>query len=400
MSNASETCDEWCVLIVADGLLENGEVGDDIVLKKEIALPRALLPVCGIPLLDYWYQRLKNPSVSAKVKGVYVLSSQRDYSQFVQYAITRKIPTSNIIIDKNIPSTIHPSGITDLLFALSEREEDFRNHNVLLVAGDVLVTDEAFDIQNLLTRTTLEETCITVTHIASPTSTNDPHSAIVNETHATIATPLVVAHTLSRRTLHTLTQYHPLPAPSPSPPYSLLQWLIENTSVSSKQALVTDCIRVHSLQAYHIASQQMTTLIAPVLATLPQQATYTCPARIGLMGNPSDGFNGKTISFLLHNFAATVTITSPPSNQPHAIELVPHPEYDRSNFMSLDHLHHVTVLNVRMTRVYLLCFFLTLILSPLLLFTHPVAFADCCHRITCESDNMCFISCHARCDVL
>jgi hypothetical protein len=33
-----------------------------------------------------------------------------------------------------------------------------------------------------------------------------------------------------------------------------------------------------------------------------------CYARIGLMGNPSDGFQGKTLSFLIKNFAATVII--------------------------------------------------------------------------------------------
>lgn len=34
-----------------------------------------------------------------------------------------------------------------------------------------------------------------------------------------------------------------------------------------------------------------------------------CNARVGLMGNPSDGFHGKTISFLIDNFRADVTIT-------------------------------------------------------------------------------------------
>lgn len=39
----------------------------------------------------------------------------------------------------------------------------------------------------------------------------------------------------------------------------------------------------------------------------------SCFARIGLMGNPSDGFKGKTISFLISNFAAVVTLKE--SNQ-------------------------------------------------------------------------------------
>ena len=35
-----------------------------------------------------------------------------------------------------------------------------------------------------------------------------------------------------------------------------------------------------------------------------------CYARVGLMGNPSDGFGGKTLSFLINNFFAEVTLTA------------------------------------------------------------------------------------------
>ena len=42
------------------------------------------------------------------------------------------------------------------------------------------------------------------------------------------------------------------------------------------------------------------------------KVTESCPARIGLMGNPSDGFQGKTISFLIDNFSACVTIEEYP----------------------------------------------------------------------------------------
>jgi hypothetical protein len=33
-----------------------------------------------------------------------------------------------------------------------------------------------------------------------------------------------------------------------------------------------------------------------------------CHARVGFMGNPSDGYKGKTLSFLLANFKATVRL--------------------------------------------------------------------------------------------
>ena len=55
-------------------------------------------------------------------------------------------------------------------------------------------------------------------------------------------------------------------------------------------------------------------------------------ARAGLVGNPSDGFFGKTISVILKNFTARVTLYESP-------ELVIQPaQEDRSTFASFDEL--------------------------------------------------------------
>lgn len=40
-----------------------------------------------------------------------------------------------------------------------------------------------------------------------------------------------------------------------------------------------------------------------------------CYSRVGLLGNPSDGFNGKTLSFLLKNFKAVVNIVQNNKNK-------------------------------------------------------------------------------------
>ena len=59
---------------------------------------------------------------------------------------------------------------------------------------------------------------------------------------------------------------------------------------------------------------------------------YTAFARAGLVGNPSDGYNGKTISFIVRNFAARTWI-----EEADRIELVPN-ERDHSLFDSMAHL--------------------------------------------------------------
>ena len=60
-------------------------------------------------------------------------------------------------------------------------------------------------------------------------------------------------------------------------------------------------------------------------------------ARVGLIGNPSDGYNGKTISCSVSNFWASTTLVESPNLQ---IEL--NPSCDPTNFESLGQLHQST----------------------------------------------------------
>jgi len=59
-------------------------------------------------------------------------------------------------------------------------------------------------------------------------------------------------------------------------------------------------------------------------------------ARAALLGNPSDGYFGKTIAFIIRNFTAEVTLWESPE-----LEILDSEE-DRSRFRSLDHLVHQT----------------------------------------------------------
>ncbi|MCD6352507.1 MAG: hypothetical protein J7M26_10335 [Armatimonadetes bacterium] len=56
----------------------------------------------------------------------------------------------------------------------------------------------------------------------------------------------------------------------------------------------------------------------------------TIGARLGLLGNPSDGFGGKTLSTLIGDYYATVWLWESP-----VLELQPHPLFDQTRFGSL-----------------------------------------------------------------
>lgn len=62
---------------------------------------------------------------------------------------------------------------------------------------------------------------------------------------------------------------------------------------------------------------------------------HTTHARLGLMGNPSDGFGGRTITVQVRDFGATATL-----EESKVLEIVPHPTHDPFQFESLSALHH------------------------------------------------------------
>lgn len=62
--------------------------------------------------------------------------------------------------------------------------------------------------------------------------------------------------------------------------------------------------------------------------------SYTSYARLGLMGNPSDGFGGKTLTVQISDFGARVMLWESPH-----LQILPHPHYDPFTFTSLEELH-------------------------------------------------------------
>ncbi len=98
--------------------------------------------------------------------------------------------------------------------------------------------------------------------------------------------------------------------------------------VHSKLSAATSMRQVPSLSAYDLgdadqrasAAQLVRAQIASQVASLPNTVEESCFARVGLMGNPSDGFEGKTVSFLIQNFRATVTLE--PTSAERGIEIV------------------------------------------------------------------------------
>jgi len=64
--------------------------------------------------------------------------------------------------------------------------------------------------------------------------------------------------------------------------------------------------------------------------------SHTTYARIGLMGNPSDGFGGKTLTVQIADFGARATL-----HESERLRIIPHPRHDPFEFESLQRLHDI-----------------------------------------------------------
>jgi hypothetical protein len=134
----------------------------------------------------------------------------------------------------------------------------------------------------------------------------------------------------------------------------MLDWLILTKGVSINAYKLEGILRTESLAGYRAAQATYLTSVALHVSSLPRSVTESCCARVGLMGNPSDGFHGRTLSFLIKNFKATVSIQENfpkgtengpdiASAQYRQIVLVPNPILDPSSFSDMAHLQLHTV---------------------------------------------------------
>ncbi|KAK8832684.1 hypothetical protein WA577_004079 [Blastocystis sp. JDR] len=72
------------------------------------------------------------------------------------------------------------------------------------------------------------------------------------------------------------------------------------------------------------------------LSSTPESVSEKCYSRIGLIGNPSDGYYGKTISIAISNFFTEVTLL-----KSRTLRIIPNPTSDPTSFTSFSDLHHI-----------------------------------------------------------
>ena len=340
-----------CIILVAGHSISlEAEIKESTEFQYLRGVPKALLPgVKGKRILDYWWEAIKTRQL---FNQVYLVTNADKYKHYERWATASEFPAENIINDGTTTPENSIGAVADVELVLRTRniQED-----IMIVAGDMLFQDAKFDIAQVLKYFQLknegdlaiyyemEDEEIQSTRGIVEVSPDDNKVTCFyekpqeGETSSRLAS--VVFYCLRRQTLNLLHSYMEENADVVQRNFGkFMSWLInekQQTVYGMKLPTGFQLIGKVGLADYQrwlkyfSEKQQKTQKKCPI--------TKRAYARVGMMGNPSDGFHGKTIAMTIANFWAEVTIY-----ESDKLVLTPHPLNDPTEFGSLGDLYGIS----------------------------------------------------------
>uniref|UniRef100_A0A8D3B346 Glucuronokinase with putative uridyl pyrophosphorylase n=1 Tax=Scophthalmus maximus TaxID=52904 RepID=A0A8D3B346_SCOMX len=299
-----------CILLVAGHgtVLETQIKNDDTGLYSHlIGVPKALLPgIGGKKILDFWWETVNMRQLFTEV---YLVTNADKYKHYERWATANDFPVENVVNDGS-------TTLEDRLGAVADLELAIRSHklqdDIVVIAGDMLCADQNFDIAQvirffrskpgeLIIHYELEESEKSssrgIVEVCPDTNritrfSEKPQSGLTASRLAS-----VVFYCIQRDTLSFLSDFLNLQPQATDRSFGRFwEWLI-----NEKQ-----------LDVFGMKLPTGFQLIGQVVCYQKQVSfsteMYAISLRVGLMGNPSDGFNGKTIAMTISNFWAEVTL--------------------------------------------------------------------------------------------
>lgn len=342
-----------CVILVAGhGALLETEIQEDASGAYEhlIGIPKALLPSRagqdGETILDCWWAALKSRQ---QFSEVYLVTNAAKYKYYERWASAHEFPTQNIVNDGTTTYENSLGAIADLDRAIRSKKI---TDDIMVVAGDMLFNHN-FDVGqvidyfrrkkgDLAIYYDLQEGESTETRgiveVDSSTGriTNFLEKPKAHMTSSRLASP--VFYCLRQESLPLVSQYLEEHTDRKNRALGLfMSWLVTKTTVyGMKLPTRFQLIGQVGLSDYQ---KWITWFEEKQSQTTSRAEPITCRvyARIGLMGNPSDGFYGKTISLSIANYWAEVTIVESAK-----LKLMLHPLNDPTEFGSLSDLYGIS----------------------------------------------------------
>ncbi|XP_035535669.1 glucuronokinase with putative uridyl pyrophosphorylase [Morone saxatilis] len=336
-----------CILLVAGHgtVLETQIKNDDTGLYSHLTgVPKALLPgTGGKKILDFWWETVNMRQLFTEV---YLVTNADKYKYYERWATANDFPVENVVNDGSTTLEDRLGAVADLQLAIRSRK---LQDDIIVIAGDMLCADQNFDIAQVIRffKSKPGELIIYYELEESEKSSSRGIVEVCPDTHritrflekpqeglteSRLAS--VVFYCIQRDTLPYLSDFLSLQPQATDRSFGRFwEWLI-----NEKQLDVFGMKLPTGFQLIGQVGLSDYTKWLTHYSTKPQDnpaKPITCRsyARVGLMGNPSDGFNGKTIAMSISNFWAEVTLV-----ESQTLVLVPHPLNDPTEFGSLQDL--------------------------------------------------------------
>eukprot|EP00063_Salmo_salar_P094419 XP_014069254.1 PREDICTED: glucuronokinase 1-like isoform X1 [Salmo salar] len=340
-----------CILLVAGhGTVLETQIKNDVtgLYGQLTGVPKALLPgIGGKKILDFWWETVNTRQLFSEV---YLVTNADKYKHYERWATANDFPVENVVNDGSTTLEGRLGAVADLELAIHSRK---LQDDIMVIAGDMLCADQNFDIAQVLRffRSKPGELAIYYELEEGEKSSSRGIVEVCPETHrisrflekpqdgvTALRLASVVFYCLRKATLPYLSDFLTLQPQAQDRTFGRFwEWIINEQKLpvfGMKLPTGFQLIGQVGLSDYtkwlaHYSAQQQQCPAKPI--------TYRSYARVGLMGNPSDGFNGKTIAMTISNFWAEVTLM-----ESQTLVLLPHPLNDPTEFGSLQDLYCIS----------------------------------------------------------
>ena len=364
-----------CIVLVAG---VDSQVEREILERHDLAelhgLPRALLPVGGMSILDHWNAAIIE---QREIESVYIVSSGAKFKHFERWASSHGIPVNHVVNNGVCDSDLSRGAASDMLLGMNRalqhrvRSGGGDGGSFLVLGGDTLFY-EGFDLSGPLSfYKTVPATSLCLGYTPGQDEDLTRRGIITVDRRSRLVSTFVEKPSADDATLRdaasdalcvpvfymfrtsVISHCEKFIAERVGVPLgaqrgrafscgTFLEWLHRAQSGAGAQPPLlpgdTDARRralqpSAPLSMYAMRLPGSFGLACGDLceyeslnarwgghASAARRVQKRCFARAGLIGNPSDGFHGKTVSLTVANFWADVTLT-----QSERLELKPHP---------------------------------------------------------------------------
>uniref|UniRef100_A0A8C1TRF2 Glucuronokinase with putative uridyl pyrophosphorylase n=1 Tax=Cyprinus carpio TaxID=7962 RepID=A0A8C1TRF2_CYPCA len=316
-----------CMLLVAGhGTILETQIKSDVtgLYAHLTGVPKALLPgVGGKKILDFWWETVNTRQLFSEV---YLVTNADKYKHYERWATANDFPVENVVNDGSTTLDDRLGAVADLELAIRSRQLQ----DDIMVPGELAIYYELESGEKSYTRG-IVEVCPNTHRVMR--FFEKPQEGVTASRLAS-----VVFYCLRKESLLYISEFliqHP--DVNDRTFGKFWEWLINEEKIpvyGMKLPTGFQLIGQVGLSDYtkwlaHYSSKQQLSPSKPI--------TCRSFARVGLMGNPSDGFNGKTIAMSIANFWAEVTLM-----ESQTLVLLPHPLNDPTEFGSLQDLFRIS----------------------------------------------------------